>query len=120
MKIPQYLYHRTSIKSYKFILHDKMIKCCGTPASHWRFKKLKFDKNENDMWRCIFLADSINLTYELTWCGDIILKIKTNNLLKNHFKLDGHVNYIIYGHSFMYFNNILISEIDEVIFNKKI
>ena len=116
--VPAYLYHRTTMKAYTQIRYDGKIRHSGTKASHWRFKRLKFDKEGNEVpdWG-VFLADSIELTNGLVWNGDIVLKVKTKNLNKSKFEYDGHVSKYEYGRSFIYKDDIPISEIEEVVNN---
>lgn len=117
--VPAYLYHRTTMKAYTQIRHDGKIRHSGTPASHWRFKRLKFDVMGNEVsdWG-VFLADSIELTNGLVWKGDIVLKVRTKNLNKSKIEYDGHVSKREYGRSFIYKDDIPISEIEEVVNNK--
>ena len=117
--VPAYLYHRTTMKAYTQIRHDGKIRHSGTPESHWRFKRLKFDVMGNEVsdWG-VFLADSIELTNGLVWKGDIVLKVRTKNLNKSKIEYDGHVSKREYGRSFIYKDDIPISEIEEVVNNK--
>lgn len=108
--IPKYLFHRTNEKSLLKIIQDKKILHIGTPASCRRFEKSKFDSNGNDLWKCIFLASTIKISAEMVWCGDIVLKIKTENLDKNKFEQDQN-----YNGCYRYNNDISILDIVEII-----
>lgn len=110
MRIPKYLYHRTNEKALLKIIQDKKILCTGTPASNRRFEKAKFDVNGNDKWKCIFLARTIRISAEMTWGGNVVLKIQTDNLDKSKFQKDSN-----YNGSFKYKSNIPTSEICKII-----
>lgn len=117
--VPAYLYHRTTTKAYTQIRYEGKILHSGTPPSHWRYKRLKFDKEGNEVsdWG-VFLADSIELTNGLVWNGDIVLKVRTKNLDKSKFEYDGHVSRYEYGRSFIYKDDIPTTEIEEVVNNR--
>ena len=118
MKVPQFLYHRTTERNLPRIVLDGMLKCCGTSASNGRFQEAKFDKAGNDKWRCVFLADSIDMTTALTWGGNVVLKISTKNLDESSFEQDGEANVDCFTHSFKYFKDIPFTEVAEIIQNK--
>lgn len=109
--VPRYLYHRTSMDSYMGILMDKKLRHIGTPASNRRFKRLKFDEHGRDKWKCVFLAESKDLTKGLVCGGDVVLKIRTENLDPQKFEYDGNVSLNEYGKSFTYGADIPTSEI---------
>jgi hypothetical protein len=114
--VPTYLYHRTTVKAYTQIMADGKIRHSGTPASHWRFKCLKFDEfgRENEDWG-VFLAKNANITRGLVWEGDIVLTIRTSKLKKRKLIYDNHVSRREYGKSFIYKDDIPVSEIVKVI-----
>lgn len=118
MNVPQFLYHRTTDRNLPRIVLDGKLKCCGTPASNARFHKVKFDKAGNDQWRCVFLADSVDMTAALTWGGDVVLKISTENLDESSFEQDGGANFECFTHSFRYFKDIPFTEVKEIIQDK--
>lgn len=116
--IPRYLYHRTSIDSYMKIVMDRKIRHTGTPASNHKFEKLKFGPDGTDKWHCVFLAIDPDLTRGLTWGGDMVLKIRTENLDPHKFNYDGNVCSGEYGKSFTYEGDIPLSEIVETSIDK--
>ena len=119
--VPTYLYHRTTVKAYAQIMSDGKIRHTGTPASNWRFKRLKFGNVfgiGEDKWKCVFLADDPKLTSGLVWAGDIVLKIDTTKLRKSKFDYDENVSIREYGRSYIYKEDIPISEIVSVITDK--
>jgi hypothetical protein len=73
--------------------------------------------NEVPDWG-VFLADSIDLTNGLVWKGDIVLKVRTKNLNMYKLDYDGHVSKHEYGKSFIYKDDIPVSEIEEVVNNR--
>lgn len=71
----------------------------------------KFDEHGRDKWKCVFLAESKDLTKGLVWGGDVVLKIRTENLDPQKFEYDGNVSLNEYGKSFTYLADIPTSEI---------
>ena len=73
---------------------------------------LKFDRHGRQVenWG-VFMAKSVDLTRDLTWGGDVVLKIRTGNLDRTMMEYDGHVSEREYGRSFVYRADIPVSEI---------
>lgn len=80
-------------------------------SSCYKFENLRY-KNGIDVWKCIFLADSAEITVLNTWHRKdeaVVLRIKSENLDYN--KLDWDFNITnprneLYHHNFAYFDNI--------------
>lgn len=73
---------------------------------------LKFDRHGRQVenWG-VFMAKSVDLTRDLTWGGDVVLKIGTGNLDRTMMEYDGHVSEREHKRSFVYRADIPVSEI---------
>ena len=91
---------------------DGFIRWKGTRPSHPNFRMLKFDRHGRQVenWG-VFMAKSVDLTRDLTWGGDVVLKIGTGNLDRTMMEYDGHVSKREHGRSFVYRADIPVSEI---------